>query len=55
MTNHMFIGASLHAQTFCDKRAVSPKEKPQNSARMVINQPGQGTCYHFTDLGVINA
>ena len=35
--------------------SLSLREKAQNLARMVINQPGQSTCYSFTDRGVINA
>lgn len=49
------MGASLLAQIFCDKRALSLKEKPQNSARIMINQTGLSACYRFTDPGVINA
>lgn len=53
--NHIFMGASLLAQVFCDKRALSLKETPQNSARIMINQIGLSACYRFTDPGVINA
>ena len=51
----ILCSSSLYTQVFCEKRAVSLKEKPQNSAGLVINQSGLSTCRNFTDLVIINA